>query len=70
MLISRADFSVAPACLQEGLLAPVFASGALFGCYLLLKYFPDISLQVGRCPAGDAAHTPAYVCPGELPFQA
>jgi minor histocompatibility antigen H13 len=31
---------------KEGLLAPVFASAALFGCYLLIKYLPDFSIQV------------------------
>lgn len=30
---------------QEGLLAPVFASASLFGLYLLLKYLPDLDVQ-------------------------
>lgn len=29
----------------QGALAPVLASCSLFGIYLLLKYFPDLSLQ-------------------------
>lgn len=29
----------------QGALAPVFASISLFGLYLLLKYFPDLSIQ-------------------------
>ncbi len=31
--------------MKEGLLAPVFASTALFGAYLLIKFFPDFNLQ-------------------------
>ncbi len=31
--------------MKEGLLAPVFASVALFSCYLLIKFFPDFNLQ-------------------------
>lgn len=31
--------------MQEGALAPVLASVSLFGCYLLVKYLPDFSLQ-------------------------
>lgn len=31
--------------LREGILAPVAASAAIFGTYLLLKYFPELSLQ-------------------------
>lgn len=31
--------------LTQGALAPVLASASLFGIYLLLKYFPDLSLQ-------------------------
>jgi hypothetical protein len=30
---------------KEGALAPVAASAALFGAYLLLKFFPDLNLQ-------------------------
>lgn len=30
---------------KEGALAPVLASASLFGVYLVLKYFPDLSLQ-------------------------
>ena len=30
---------------MQGFLAPVAASVSLFGIYLLLKYFPDLSLQ-------------------------
>lgn len=33
------------ACYLQGALAPVAASVALFGGYLLVKYLPDISLQ-------------------------
>lgn len=32
-------------CRVQGFLAPVAASVSLFGIYLLLKYFPDLSLQ-------------------------
>ena len=31
--------------LTQGALAPVLASVSLFGIYLVLKYFPDLSLQ-------------------------
>ena len=30
---------------MQGLLAPVAASFSLFGVYLVLKYFPDLSFQ-------------------------
>jgi len=30
---------------KEGILAPIMASVSLFGCYLLIKYLPDFSLQ-------------------------
>lgn len=30
---------------EAGLLAPVFASGAIFGMYILIKYFPGLSFQ-------------------------
>jgi minor histocompatibility antigen H13 len=32
-------------CFLQGALAPVLASVSLFGIYLVLKYFPDLSLQ-------------------------
>jgi hypothetical protein len=32
----------------QGILAPVAASIALFGSYLLIKYLPGVNLQVGR----------------------
>ena len=31
--------------LLQGALAPLFASAALFGGYLLVKFFPDISIE-------------------------
>ncbi|MEW5299878.1 MAG: hypothetical protein WDW36_002850 [Sanguina aurantia] len=31
--------------IKEGALAPVFASVSLFGLYIIIKYFPDFSLQ-------------------------
>lgn len=31
--------------LKQGFIAPVAASAAIFGTYLVLKYFPDLSLQ-------------------------
>jgi len=31
--------------IKEGLLAPVFASVSLFGCYLLIRFFPDLSIS-------------------------
>lgn len=34
-----------PPPLLQGALAPILASASLFGIYLLLKYFPDFSLQ-------------------------
>ena len=30
---------------MQGALAPLFASAALFGGYVLIKYLPDINLQ-------------------------
>jgi hypothetical protein len=30
---------------RQGILAPVLTSGALFGVYALLKYFPDFDLK-------------------------
>lgn len=31
--------------LEQGLLAPLFTSGALFGVYCVLTYFPDFDLK-------------------------
>lgn len=30
---------------MQGALAPFFASGALFGGYLLIKFFPDLNIE-------------------------
>ncbi len=54
--------------LKQGALAPVAASAALFGIYLLVKYFPDLSFQtaadcyfalIGAIAAGGALAAPA-----------
>lgn len=55
---------------KEGLLAPVAASVAIFGAYLLFKYFPDLSLQ-GFFDAyfwllGSIATVGAFAGPGRI----
>jgi minor histocompatibility antigen H13 len=54
--------------LKQGALAPVAASAALFGIYLVVKYFPDLSFQtaadcyfalIGAIAAGGALAAPA-----------
>ena len=34
--------------LLQGALAPIFASGALFGAYALVKYFPNVDLKTAQ----------------------